>query len=304
MSFSQTFVSVEGSKYQLLTATNPSAHDTIITETSNSYITFSVTLPANTQYSISIGANLIRTKTSTGASNDTIKIKAKPELSYSWNVSNNFHYRIYTSNVTIGHFRVKNKINFLNVNSGISGNTINFTLDTLKGLNYHINNSISKSIYEYSFSQTSTPPLNATNLSTLVVGPLSMPITSSGTYYLHIRGYSYYLDPNETNFGLTFTGWITYSVAATYTQSTVGISENTLSNFKVYPNPAKDFITVQYTSANNIENVSLYNIAGQEMTTQAVESMGDNKVTFNLESYPQGIYFARIGSSTYKFIKQ
>lgn len=190
------------------------------------------------------------------------------------------------ANGQVVSFVIKHNVDPFNITSTFATNQVTFNWSRLSGSN----------LSAYVYDSSPNAPLgigtvtNITNLSYNI-----SPSDTIGHRYLHIRS-------TDTTI---FTAWYTYKIKLQYTPpTTVGIAEQTLSNFKVYPNPAKDFITVQYTSANNIENVSLYNIAGQEMTSQAVESMGDNKVTFNVESYPQGIYFARIGSSTYKFIKQ
>ncbi len=84
-----------------------------------------------------------------------------------------------------------------------------------------------------------------------------------------------------------------------------------LAAFKVYPNPATDFITLKLQSLESGDHhVTLYNMQGQRIKNQVVYTEPDEvaEVRFDgLELYPPGLYFAVVEkngkSATKKFIK-
>lgn len=71
---------------------------------------------------------------------------------------------------------------------------------------------------------------------------------------------------------------------------TTDIGEYDKSDFQVYPNPAKDRITVEGTG-----NLSITNALGQTILTQVI----DGQTTIEL---PQGLYFARMGNVVRKIV--
>lgn len=192
-------------------------------------------------------------------------------------------------------FHIDHKTNPFNTVLSQTGNTVNVNFVKYTYTNTVLNNNS----FEYVFNSSITAP--TTSLSGSTINNLSYNVTQSDSgaiKYFHIRS-------TDT----IISKWYTYSVQLQYTAptttTTVSIAEiENVTDFKLYPNPVKDVITIEYSSKNNIDHVSLYTITGQEVSTTAVESMGNNTLTFNVESYPAGIYFVRIGTASYKFIKQ
>lgn len=82
------------------------------------------------------------------------------------------------------------------------------------------------------------------------------------------------------------------------------LSTNNFSaeTFKVYPNPASTELTID--SANNINNISVINMLGQEVFSRKVSSTLE---TINISNLQSGIYLVKVdgnnGSSTQKFTK-
>ena len=67
-----------------------------------------------------------------------------------------------------------------------------------------------------------------------------------------------------------------------------GIDEHTVENVEIYPNPAKDMLTIK---AGNISNVMIYNSIGQRV----YEKMSDSsEVSINLDSFDSGIYLVKV----------
>jgi len=86
-------------------------------------------------------------------------------------------------------------------------------------------------------------------------------------------------------------------------QDTTSVNElkyNTL-NVNVYPNPARDYVTV---SAKNMKQIKVYDIIGQEVKNINVKK---DEVTVNVEDLTNGVYFisveTRNGLISKKFIK-
>ena len=108
-------------------------------------------------------------------------------------------------------------------------------------------------------------------------------INGGGTVYFHIAPYF----AGETG---------TYLLDMTLTRSsTVGINENQIAdNFKIYPNPAKDFVIVDFNEfEGKLNQVRLINIQGQNVFTSNII---DEVKTFNvpLTDLSEGIYFIQL----------
>tara|TARA_B110000259_G_C13938688_1_gene371897 strand:- start:148 stop:1041 length:894 start_codon:yes stop_codon:yes gene_type:complete len=78
---------------------------------------------------------------------------------------------------------------------------------------------------------------------------------------------------------------------------TASVTDLSLLNFSIYPNPTKDYLNIDCSS---LESVSVYNILGKEL-------IKDNSNRINVSLLSKGVYFIKvsdgINSSTKKFIK-
>ena len=74
------------------------------------------------------------------------------------------------------------------------------------------------------------------------------------------------------------------------TLSTSEIASNQAINF--YPNPAKDIVSI--TSTTTIERISLYNLLGQEIFSQQINS---NEFILDINNQPTGTYIAKVSSN-------
>jgi hypothetical protein len=72
--------------------------------------------------------------------------------------------------------------------------------------------------------------------------------------------------------------------------STIMSIEDHVNNLNVYPNPADDQVTVEYTSAGNDATLSIFNLVGQEVIIRNLNSM-DNTLTIDVSDLSEGIYF-------------
>ncbi|MDB2362281.1 T9SS type A sorting domain-containing protein, partial [Flavobacteriales bacterium] len=74
---------------------------------------------------------------------------------------------------------------------------------------------------------------------------------------------------------------------------TVGITENTLLGVNVYPNPFKEFTTVEFNNPNNdTYRISLMDARGRTVMNTSTQS---SQFIINKENLQEGIYFLEIG---------
>lgn len=83
----------------------------------------------------------------------------------------------------------------------------------------------------------------------------------------------------------------------------MSVSDVKKGNIKLYPNPVKDILKINLSSKENISEINIYNIAGQQLKTVSKQA------EINVESLLKGVYIIDIKTDknkTYssKFIKQ
>lgn len=100
-------------------------------------------------------------------------------------------------------------------------------------------------------------------------------------------------------------GWMIDNINL-FTASGSGVYENTTTNLSIYPNPAQGSATLQTTNGEDIENITIKNVLGEEVYTQ--KAIKQNAITLNLSYLPKGCYFATVetqkGLSTQRLILQ
>lgn len=101
-----------------------------------------------------------------------------------------------------------------------------------------------------------------------------------------------------------------YSDVVTYYNDAVYFGKSSFSFlsdcFKVNPNPAIDFINLEYEVRQpGISSIKLYSVAGHELCTIIHEhrEMGFYELTFNVENYPNGLYNIKYEQNGEKIIK-
>lgn len=80
----------------------------------------------------------------------------------------------------------------------------------------------------------------------------------------------------------------TYTVTFNYE---VGIDEQVIRHFTLYPNPTNDQVTIVLDENVNASEVVLYNMAGQTVMTQKIN---ESQTTLSIRNLQSGIYFAAV----------
>jgi hypothetical protein len=93
----------------------------------------------------------------------------------------------------------------------------------------------------------------------------------------------------------------------THDPSTGIVSETTPLNFSVYPNPAKDKVTVSVNAGSgNALRISVFNSLGQEITELKPVASGPGTVhaEFSVSGFQPGVYFCKVETNSFTGIRK
>jgi hypothetical protein len=86
---------------------------------------------------------------------------------------------------------------------------------------------------------------------------------------------------------------------------TLGISENKLLSFEMYPNPASDVLNIQLPSGTDKAEVGVYDYTGRLVSSKTISS---NDSSLDVQNISRGIYILRVTTDTkigvQRFIKK
>ena len=93
--------------------------------------------------------------------------------------------------------------------------------------------------------------------------------------------------------------------SATTLSVTLGIPENKLLSFEMYPNPASDVLTVQLPTGTEKAEVSVFDYTGRLVSSKTISS---NDSTLDVQNISKGIYIIRVATNSkigvQRFIKK
>jgi hypothetical protein len=148
------------------------------------------------------------------------------------------------------------------------------------------------------------PLLNFTTNGTFTIckGQTKTLTVSGATSYTWngaITGQSLVISPNATStysvVGTTTTGCIFKASVTVTVSDCVGLIENNLTGFSVYPNPANDFLKIQlpnYESGESVR-VQIYNSIGH-LVFETELSISDKEEAINISEFENGVYFIKL----------
>jgi hypothetical protein len=133
---------------------------------------------------------------------------------------------------------------------------------------------------------------NCTNPVTIISqNPAVGEMLEDGVYEVTLIAEDEYGNIGECTFSLTV-------------ETTLGIQGNTLENsIRIYPNPAKNEVTIAKNKAISLENVTIYDITGRLINTVDLKNMGE-KQTIEISQLESGVYFLQINSEKANITKQ
>ena len=93
--------------------------------------------------------------------------------------------------------------------------------------------------------------------------------------------------------------------SATTLSVSLGISENNLLNFEMYPNPVSDLLNIQLPTGTDKAEVGVYDYTGRLVSTKTISS---NNSTLDVQNISKGIYIIRVTTNSkigvQRFIKK
>lgn len=112
--------------------------------------------------------------------------------------------------------------------------------------------------------------------------PNDINIQNGGTLYLHVAPYY-----------SSATGTYLLDIRVNRT-SVIGIDETlNTQTIRVYPNPAKEFVTINLNEfTDKVNSISLINIQGQQISSTQIAE--EKSIRLALHGLPYGVYFIQI----------
>ncbi|MDN3723010.1 T9SS type A sorting domain-containing protein [Aequorivita sp. SDUM287046] len=93
-------------------------------------------------------------------------------------------------------------------------------------------------------------------------------------------------------------------VVARYTNETLGIADNENVEFRLYPNPANEQITIELSDASSNYQVAIYDVLGKKVYTSEIQKVGQ----IDVSALASGTYLVKLNSdnksSVVRFVKQ
>ncbi|GHT19082.1 hypothetical protein AGMMS4957_02580 [Bacteroidia bacterium] len=86
--------------------------------------------------------------------------------------------------------------------------------------------------------------------------------------------------------------------------SVTAVATQTIISLQIYPNPARDRITIVSDEWNVGDKVKIYNLAGALVEATHVSPQQGNTITIDVAHLPAGIYIVKVGNKSAKVVKQ
>lgn len=96
--------------------------------------------------------------------------------------------------------------------------------------------------------------------------------------------------------------WVATSTGVSkISNHSIGLNENTTTNFRIYPNPANNVVYIDGLSSQEDIELKVYNAAMQEMPI-AFSAFSPTTAKLGLDEYASGMYFIQINGETHKIL--
>jgi hypothetical protein len=85
----------------------------------------------------------------------------------------------------------------------------------------------------------------------------------------------------------------------------IDYKSNSLSDAKIYPNPAKDVVNIEFDNVSLEKNIHLYNSIGQDIIGSVLITTNTiNFISINISNLQSGLYILMVGTETRKIYKK
>ena len=83
----------------------------------------------------------------------------------------------------------------------------------------------------------------------------------------------------------------------------LGLTETTFPGVKLYPNPAQNYISIDFTSADLYE-INIYDQFGQQVFVEKAQSINEQPLyQIDISSFASGLYFIKMTNSSNQVYK-
>ena len=76
------------------------------------------------------------------------------------------------------------------------------------------------------------------------------------------------------------------------------------NGFLLFPNPVSDKISILHTETKSTTDLKVFDVAGREIFSQALEICSDKNITLDVHDFANGVYFLKMNNRVAKFVKQ
>jgi hypothetical protein len=120
---------------------------------------------------------------------------------------------------------------------------------------------------------------------------ITVPNNIGTTNRIMVKGYNHiFFDISNTNFSIT---------------TSLGVADNSLSNFVLYPNPNKGNFTVQFNSSSSNEiAISVHDMRGRTILNNKYSNAGLFSQNVQLDQVQSGVYLVTVQDGDKKVVKR
>lgn len=79
-----------------------------------------------------------------------------------------------------------------------------------------------------------------------------------------------------------------------YASNTIGIAEGKLNSFNLFPNPAKENVSIRFKENTTVADIFIYSIEGKEVFKGANTTIENDIFSFSTSEFKTGIYIIKV----------
>ena len=228
-------------------------------------------------------------------------------MSYRLLKANDDHWNLINTKATRGRYfivldsnvqNIANKIVAYNLQNLAKTERKDFTMAESETLYYNINNGNNGFDFEKTTQENSN--LSVKSKPILNSNPVFLINTSSGDARITNNPYYFSIRPYD--------GTVKSISLLGYSESELNINPATLSiktkkkiNFKIYPNPTKEYIYIESSDINQIKDVQLFTYLGHLVNIPV--TLCDKKIKLDISKLASGVYFAKVNDISKMILK-